>query len=138
MNIDMNDGISAYQIRKERETKHSLGLWLIVIVFGVFLGNMGAWGTQKGIEFVILQQTIKEMNKQASIRTQISNAKSQEQRKLNAAQAKQRNIELQKKQAGLRQALETCNFWRLQVARENTSANRINRDQSCNLANQFR
>jgi hypothetical protein len=59
-------------------------------------------------------------------------------RKVSEAQAKQRQIQFQKKRSGLRQASETCNFWRQQLARENTSRNRIHRDEACNLVKDFR
>lgn len=138
MKINIDEEMSAYQLRKVESSKPSMGAWLIVIVIGVFLGNMASWSAQRGIDYVLIQQAIKEASKQAAIQSQVTNARLQEQRQLSAAKAKQRNIELQKKQAGLRQASETCNFWRQQVARENTNANRRNREQSCNLVNQFR
>ena len=134
----MDEEMSAYQLRKVESSKPSMGAWLIVIVIGVFIGNMASWSAQRGIDYVLVQGAIKELNKKAAVQSQINNARLQEQRKLSALKAKQRNIELQKKQAGLRQASETCNFWRQQVRQDNSANNRRNAQEACSLMSQFR
>mgnify|MGYP000512292934 CR=1 FL=1 len=55
-----------------------------------------------------------------------------------AEQQSQRQLVLQQKQAGYRQAKETCDFWNQHLATENNAQNRMHREQACNLMNKFR
>ncbi|MFW5451384.1 MAG: hypothetical protein ACKE9I_07275 [Methylophagaceae bacterium] len=138
MKVNMDEEMLAYQLRKNQEEKPSMGQWIIIIALGIFIGNMGSWGSQRAIDNWLLQQAIEDINKQTSIQKQINNERLEKQQKLSAEQAKKRHIDLQKKQAGFRQASETCNFWNQQLAKENTAQNRMNREQACNLVNRFR
>jgi hypothetical protein len=86
----------------------------------------------------MLRIAVNELNKQTAIQSQINKTRLEEQRKINAANAKQRQIVNEKKQAGLRQAMETCNFWQEQYKQNVTSQNRFYRDEACNLVKEFR
>jgi hypothetical protein len=138
MNVNMDEDIRAYKLREIEKSKASLSQWLLIISLGVFLGNAASFG----LERAILYWELKQVALAASIAMEESTRKleiqSSEQRKIREVEAKQRAIQTQKKQAGLRQAMETCNFWRKQLSTENTVLNRMNKEQACNLVNKFR
>ena len=132
---NMDEDIRAYQLRKtHQDSKPSMGAWILVIAFGVFLGNMASYGVEKGVQYWEFYQLAKALE----METQKMSEKRAVQQKLNEAQAKQSQIENQNKSAALRQATETCNFWQQQILTENTPENRMHRDQACNLMRQFR
>lgn len=135
MHIKLDDDIRSNRSRFEsNQSTHSMSKWILIIAFGLFLGNMAAWSTQRGIDFIMLRITLNELNKQ----TAIQNQRLAKQRKINAANAKQRQIENDKKQAGLRQAMETCDFWREQYRNDATTQSRSYMEEACQLVNEFR
>ncbi|MCX4186236.1 hypothetical protein [Methylophaga sp. OBS4] len=139
MNINMDEDIRQAHARiPESKPSISLSQLLFIIVLGVFIANMLSWGTQRGIEFVVAKEMLKRATNELAEFNAKNKAKSDETRRLNAAIAKQRQLENEKREAGLRQALETCNFWRDQYRKGSTSQNKFQRDQSCNFVNEFR
>lgn len=139
MKTSMDDEIRAYQLRKAEESRPSLGQWLIIIALGVFLGNLALFGVWKTVEYWEVQQAIKEMNivtqklsDDAAAQREVNKMKMEEQRRLQAIQEKQQQLQIQQRKDRLRQAKETCDFWNQQLAKQNTSQNRMHRDQACN------
>ena len=134
----MDEDMRAYKLRKTEESKASLSQWLLIISLGVFLGNTASFGLERAVLYWELKQVALATTAAIEESTRKRAIQSAEQRKIRAAQAKQRQIQTQQKQAGLRQATETCNFWRQQLTKQNTSQNRMHRDQACNLVSRFR
>lgn len=134
----MDDEILAYQLRKEEKSKPSMTQWLIIIILGVFIGNTASFGLERAVLYWELKQVAMAATAAMEESTRNMAIESAKRRKVSEAQTKQRQIQFQKKKAGLRQASETCNFWRQQLARENTSQNRMHRNEACNLVNKFR
>lgn len=76
---------------------------------------------------------------QVAIATMRASAKkSAEQRKITNEQAQRRQIGSNQKLAALRQLKATCDFCPEQLAKEKASQNRMYRDETCNLVNNFR
>jgi hypothetical protein len=138
MKASMDDEVLAYQMRKADESKASLTQWLLIISLGVFLGNAASFGLERAVLYWDLKQVALATTAAIEESTRKRAIQSAEQKKIRDAQAKQRQIQTQKKQAGLRQATETCNFWKQQLAKENTSQNRMHREQACKLVSSFR
>jgi len=138
MNINLDDDARKMRAYTPPNKKTSMFAWLIIISLAVFIGNMSSWGAQKAIDLHIAQQILKKAKEELAIQKQIHNARMDEQRRNNAQIAKQRQLEKQKKQAGYRQASETCNFWRDQYRKSKTNSNKYQRDQACNFVNEFR
>lgn len=101
--------------------------WVTVIVIGVFLGNLLSFGTYQ----LYLQWELKQAAaafKEASARQrEISNAE----RARTAKQHAESQRALEKKKVVDAQLRQTCEFWRQQVRRENTSESRAYRDAAC-------
>jgi DNA-directed RNA polymerase subunit M/transcription elongation factor TFIIS len=145
MKVNMDDEILAYQLRKAEQANQSGLKWFFIIAFGVFIGNSASFGLERAVLYWELQQVAKaasaaleETNRQAAIDRKNRDAQLAIQRKVQAEKDKQRQIELNQKRAGFRQANETCIFWNQQVLSQNTQQNRLYRDQACALVNQFR
>ncbi|WP_438971525.1 hypothetical protein [Methylophaga sp.] len=138
MNINMDDDIRSNRSKFQSEQRTSMSKWVLIITIGVFLGTMASWATQKGIELLMVKIAISEMNKKVARQNEITQKRLEEQRRQSAAQAQQRKLENEQKQAGYRQAMETCNYWRDQYRKESSSNNKYQRDQSCNFVSQFR
>jgi len=138
VNIDMDDDIRSNRSKFQSEQRTSMSKWVLIITIGVFLGTMASWATQKGIELLMVKIAISEMNKQAAIQSEITQKRLEDQKRKNAVLARERQIENEKKQAGFRQAMETCNYWRDQYRKESTSTNKYQRDQSCSFVSEFR
>jgi hypothetical protein len=145
MKVNMDEEMVAYQLRKAEESRPSGVKWVIVIALGVFLGNAASFGLERAVLYWELKQvalaataSMEQMSRNMAETRKIRDQQSAQQRKVMAAQEKQRQIKQQQKQAGYRQATETCDFWNQQLTTENNARNRMNRDQACNLVNQFR
>jgi len=145
MNVDMEEEMIAYQLRKAEESKPSGLKWLLVIALGVFLGNSASFGLERAVLYWELKQVaiaataaMEQTSRNMAATRKVQEARAMEQRKMMAAKAKQQKLELQQKQAGYRQAKETCDFWRQHLRTDNTAQNRMYRDQACRLVNQFR
>jgi hypothetical protein len=145
MDVNLDDDIRSNRARFQSEPKSSASRWVLIITIGVFLGSMAAWGTQRGLDYLFVKIAISEFNKQAARDRQASQRmlekqriKLEEQKLINAEKAAKRQLENEKRKAGLRQAMETCNFWRDQYRKEPNSSNQYQRDQSCNFVNEFR
>jgi DNA-binding protein H-NS len=111
---------------------------LFVIVLGVFIANMLSWGAQRGIDYLVAKEMLRQATEEMAEINARTQAKLEEQRRINAVVAKQRETENQKREAGLRQAMETCTYWREQYRKDGSSYNRLQRDQSCNFVSEFR
>jgi hypothetical protein len=145
MKANMDDEILAYQLRKEEKPSHSMTQWLIIIALGVFIGNMATFGVEKAVFYWELKQVglaasaaMKESNEKMLAQRRIMEANSAERKRAIDEKNKIRQIQNEQKQAGLRQATETCNFWRQQVKGENSVKNRRNTEEACALMNRFR
>lgn len=139
MNINLDDDIRQSRIKpSESNFPISLSQLFFIIVIGVFIANMFSWGAQRGIEYVIAKEMMKQASNELAEITARNKDRAEEQRKINAKIEKQRQLKNEKKQAGYRQAMETCNFWRDQYRSAQTSSNKYQRDQACNFVNEFR
>lgn len=67
-----------------------------------------------------------------------SPAKLKEQNRINTMREQERELENIEREAALKQAMETCNFWREEYKKQSSSYNKMQRDQSCSFARQFR
>jgi hypothetical protein len=112
--------------------------WLLVIVLGVFIANMLSWGAQRGIDYLVAKEMLRQASEEIAEMNERTQTRLAEQKRINAIQAEERALERQERQAGLRQAMETCNFWREEYKKDRSSYNKMHRDQSCNFANEFR
>lgn len=145
MDVNLDDDIRSNRERFQSEPRSSASRWVLIITIGVFLGSMTSWATQRGIDYLFVKIAISELNKQLARDKETSQRmlkeqriKLEEQKLINAEKTAQRQMENEKKQAGFRQAMETCNFWRDQYRKEPNSSNQYQRDQSCNFVNDFR
>jgi hypothetical protein len=139
MNINLDDDIRHARVRTSANSiSVPLSQLFFIIVFGVFIANMLSWGAQRGIDFMVAQQLLKKASEELAIQQKLNDARMKEQRKINAKIVLQRQLENQKKQAGYRQAIETCNFWRDQYRKSQTSSDKYQLDRSCDFVNQFR
>jgi len=91
-----------------------------------------------GVDRALLYWGLEQVAIAASAAMRASAKKSAEQRKITNEQAQRRQIESNQKQAALRQLKATCDFWPEQLAKEKASQNRLYRDETCNLVNNFR
>ncbi len=151
MSVTIDDEIKANRERfntQVNEKSSSFGLVLIIAI-GVFLGTTTSTLAIRLMDGAIMRYELNELNKklaidQATLRerlkeqSKINAARQQQQSKINAARQQQQMIENEKRQAGYRQAMETCNFWRDQYRRAQTNSNKYQRDQACNFVNEFR
>lgn len=92
----------------------------------------------RAIDIVVLRITLNKLNKEMAADRQREQEKREQQRKTNAALAKQRQIENEKIQTGLRQALETCKYWQDSYRQDQSSQNKIHMDEACDLVAEFR
>lgn len=138
MNINMDDEIRANRSRFTSDAKNTTSKWILIIAIGVFLGTTASTLSIRVMDNAILKYQLYELNKKLRADQARMKARQDEQNKINAARLKQQQIENDKKQAALRQAMETCNFWREEYKKDRTSYNKMHRDQSCNFANEFR
>lgn len=138
MNINLDDDLKQSRRRLPEESRVSLSQLLFVIVLGVFIANMLSWGAQRGIDYLVAKEILRQATKEMAEMNARTKAKLEEQRRINANAAKQREMENQKRQAGLRQAVETCMYWREQYRKDRSSYNKLQRDQSCSFVSEFR
>jgi len=138
MKMNMDEEILAYKLRKAEQANQSGWKWFFIIAFGVFIGNSASFGLERAVLYWELQQVAKAASAAMAETNRNMAIRSAEQKKISEAQAKQRQMELDKKRSGYRQANETCIFWTQQARGQNTQQNRLYRDQACALANQFR
>jgi hypothetical protein len=138
MNINLDDDLKQSRRRLPEEHRVSMSQLLFVIVLGVFIANMLSWGAQRGIDYLVAKEMLRQATEEMAEINARTQAKLEEQRRINAVVAKQRETENQKREAGLRQAMETCTYWREQYRKDGSSYNRLQRDQSCNFVSEFR
>ncbi len=145
MNIDMDEEMRAYQLRNLIDSRPSLAHWLFIISFGVFLGNVASFGLERAVLYWELKQVsiaataaLEQTNRNFDSARKAQAAKLAEQNKLRLIQDQDRQFKQEQKQAGLRQANETCNFWKQQLQVENTEQNRIYKNEACSMVSRFR
>ena len=141
----MEDEMIAHQLRRNEKSKPSSLKWVLVIALGVFIGNVMSFGLERAVLYWELKQVaiaattaLEQTSRNMAASRKAQEARAAEQRKVVAEKAKQQRIELQQKQAGYRQAKDTCDFWNQHLRTENTEKNKMYRDQACNLMNRFR
>lgn len=140
MDVKLDDDIRANRARFQTETRQSLSpwSWVLIIAVGVYLGNMATWASQKSVDYLLLRMALIELNKLAAEQNERIQKTLTEQSRVNATSVQNRQIENERRRAGLRQATETCDFWRQVYRQQASSQNKIYRDQACALVNQFR
>lgn len=140
MNINLDDDLKQSRTRpiNDSPSRPSMSQWFFIIVLGVFIANMLSWGAQNGIEYLVVKEMMRQTTEEISKMSAQNKARLERQRELNAIKAEERKLEIQEREAGLRQAMETCNYWREEYSKHRTSYNEMQRDQSCSFANQFR
>lgn len=112
--------------------------WVLIIAFGIFLGNTLSLGLERAVTYWEIRQ-VAMAAKEAVQRSSAERAVQLEaDRKAQAARLEQQRIESATKRDGYRQAKWTCDFWRQQVAKENSASNRAYRDDACSGLSQFR
>lgn len=134
MEVKMDPDAKAQRGWQFQERRPNLFQWLLIISLGVFIGNIATLGVERAVNYWEVYQLTKSMEAETEKMKSIMDA----QQKMHHEQARLRDIENQKKQAALRQAVETCNYWREQLAKSNTAENRMHRDTACDLVGQFR
>ncbi len=138
MNINVDDDIRANHAKFQKSTKRSALKWILIVATGVFIGATASTLSIRAMDIVVLRIQLNELNKEMAADRQREQAKREEERKTNAAIAKQRQIENEKIQAGLRQALETCKYWQDSYRQDPSNQNKIYMDEACDLVAQFR
>ncbi len=138
MDVNLDDDIRANRARFQAEPMSSASRWVLIITIGVFLGTMASWVTQRGIDYILVRVALSEWSKQSAMYDERVQKRQEDQNKLNAMITKQKQIENAKRQAGLRQATETCNFWRDAYQKEPSSQNKMYMEQACSLVRDFR
>ncbi|MBD3635641.1 MAG: hypothetical protein HUJ23_12150 [Methylophaga sp.] len=138
INLDDENRANRSRFTSDAKSTTSSSKWILIIAMGVFLGTTASTLSVRVMDNAILKYQLHELNKKLKADQARMRAKQEEQNKINAARLKQQQIENQEKQAGLRQAMETCNFWQEEYKKERTSYNKMHRDQSCNFVNEFR
>jgi len=136
-------------LEDETAKQHSGIKWVFIIIIGVFLGNVLSYVTYETYTIwrlkIAMETASAEMNeqtarsiKQSKLRTQQNLVRQQEIRRENAERQKQinkknaeRKRQIQANNSVNKQLQKTCDFWRQQVKRENTTSNRSNRDLAC-------
>ena len=105
--------------------------WILIIAFGVFLGNVAtgitvmayfSWQTQQAA--AALEKSMVQMRLETE---QLRKRRLEVERE----NARQRAIAEQKRRDAIRQATESCNYWNYQLRVENTGQNRFLREQAC-------
>lgn len=139
MNINLDDELRQTRSKFQKYDEGApVTKWVLIIALGVFLGSIASTLAIRAMDNAIIRYELHELNKKLAADQAKMKAKQEEQKKLNAARLKQQQIENEKKQAGFRQAMETCNYWRDQYRKEGSSYNQFQRDQACNFVNEFR
>ncbi len=115
------------QLSSNRKEDRSGVWWVTVIVVGVFLGNLLSFGAYQLYVRWQLQQLVISLKTDAAEYAEKTKVEMERVAKKNEALRKER----EKQTSVNAQLLQTCEFWRQQVARENTSQNRAYRDAAC-------
>jgi hypothetical protein len=110
----------------QREERSGLW-WVTVIMIGVLFGNLLSFGAYQLYVKWELQQLAIALKKEAAEFSATSKAEMEQLAKQHEATRRER----EKQQAMQSKLLQTCNFWRQQVAKENTAQNRAYRDAAC-------
>ena len=99
---------------------------------------MLSWGAQRGIDLVIAKELVRQASNELAKVTAKNKARLEEQKRINAKRAEEQRtineqyqLEEMKRQAGYKQAMETCTFWQNQYKKEPTSYNKLQRSESC-------
>ena len=104
--------------------------WVTVIVIGVFIGNLLSFGAyQLYMRWELNQLTI-SLRTEAAGQAERLKAEMERVAKNNEALRRER----EKQNAVNATLIQTCEFWRQQVAKENTSQNRAYKDAACSRA----
>lgn len=104
--------------------------WVIVIFLGVFIGNLLTFGAYEIYVRWKLDQFVISLKSEAA--EQAESSKAEMKRVAKSGEALRR--EREKQNAIIAKLLQTCEFWRQQVAKENTSQNQAYRDAACSRA----
>lgn len=138
MKINIDEELRMNRARSNADRGAPLTMFVVLASLAVFMGTTASTLAIRAMDNAIARYELNELNKKLAAEQLRMKAKRDEQNKINAARLKQHQLDEQKRQAGLRQAVETCNFWREQYKKENTSYNKLQRQQSCNFVNDFR
>lgn len=139
MNINLDDELRQTRAKFQAYDQGApVTKWVLIIALGVLLGSIASTLAIRAMDTAIIRYQLHEMSKKLEADQAKMKARRDEQNKINAARLKQQQIENEKKQAGFRQAMETCNYWRDQYRKDASSSNQYQRDQSCSFVNEFR
>lgn len=104
--------------------------WVTVIALAVFIGNLMSFSAyQLYIQWELKRFTV-SLGSAFEKQAEVSKAQMEQAARQNAEARKVR----EKQNAVNAQLRQTCEFWRQQVARENTAQNRTYRDAACSRA----
>lgn len=134
MQVKMHADAKAQRKWQPQAKKPNLIQWLLVISFGVFIGNVATIGVERAISYWEIYQIAKSIESE----TEKMKLRMDAQGKINREQVRIRDIENQKRQAGLRQAIETCEFWQEQLAKSKLPEHKMHRDNACEMVGHFR
>lgn len=134
MEVKMDPDVKAQRGWQSPERRPNLFQWLLIISLGVFIGNIATLSVERAVNYWEVYQFAKSLEAETEKMKSTMDA----QQKIYREQARLREIKNQKKQAALRQAVETCNYWREQLAKSKTAENKMHRDTACDLVGQFR
>ncbi len=139
MNINMDDELREIRNRFNTSERGSpLSMWVLIIAIGVFLGATASTLSIRVMDNAIVRYELHKLNQELAAEQEKMRIRQEERNKINAVKSKKQRLENEKKQAGYRQAMETCNFWRDQYRKEPSNSNQYQREQSCNFVNEFR
>jgi hypothetical protein len=118
------------QLSTHHEERHTGIWWVTVIVLGVFIGNLMSFGAYR----LYVQWELQQI----AIALKIETTEQAEKLKVEMARLAKKNEasrrEQQKKSEVNAKLLQTCEFWRQQVIKENTVQNRAYREAACTRA----
>lgn len=134
MEVKMDADAKAQRSWHPQDKRPNLFQWLLIISLGVFIGNIATLGVERAVTYWEIYQVAKAVEAE----TEQMKLRMDAQQLINRERSKLREIEIQNKQAAIRQANETCNFWRDQFAKKQTSENRMHRDDACALYQSLR
>jgi vancomycin resistance protein YoaR len=138
MDIRLDDEVKRLRQRNKLEEKISATHLFFLILFAVYMALMLAWASQRFIDNSIARYQLEQLNKELAIQKKISDARLEEQKRINTINSEKKKLEEQKRSAGYRQAMETCLFWKQQYNQNPSPLNQTHRDNACALVNQFK
>lgn len=111
---------------RNREQRSGLW-WVTVIIVGVFVGNLLSFGASQ----LYVRWELKQLTISLDAMTQRQAAELRVQQERSAKQNAAARIEREKRNAVNAKLLQTCAYWKREVAKESNSQTRAYRDTAC-------